>query len=177
LLPDANINCACQNEMNFSRCARRIKFHGAQTASAAKKIYDMKHYLSMALAVACTALVISLVVMKRGDDAQHENDTGSIADFSNRLDSAQIQIATCTGKILTYSNTLDESRSASLTFSNRLVEAESTIALDAEQITNLNRQIAESASQNQSLSRRIMDLTDQLAGLTGQIALAGTNLD
>ena len=30
---------------------------------------------------------------KRSDSAQHETDSGALADFSNRLDSAQSQIA------------------------------------------------------------------------------------
>ncbi len=137
----------------------------------------MKHYLSSALALACAVLVISLIVIKRGDKAQHENDAGALADFSNRLDSAQIQIATCNGTILTLSNRLDESRSASLTFSNHLVEAESTMVLGAEQITNLNQQVAEVESENQTFGRRVMELTNQLAGLTSQIALTGASLD
>ncbi len=136
----------------------------------------MKHYLSLALALACISLVIALVEMKRGDDAQQENDAGAIADYSNRLDTAQIQIAFCKGTMLTLSNRLDESRSASLTFSNQLTDAESAIALGTEQITNLNRQVAEVKSENQTLDQRDMDLTNQVAGLTRQIALTGTNL-
>jgi chromosome segregation ATPase len=141
----------------------------------------MKQYLSIVLALACTALVISLVVIKRGDNAQHETDAGAIADFSNRLDSAQMQIATGKGTILTLSNSLDESRSASSVFSNHLVEAESALALDTEQITNLTRRVAEMESENQTLGqtlgRRVMDLTNQMAGLTMQIALTETNLN
>jgi chromosome segregation ATPase len=140
----------------------------------------MKQYLPTVLALACIVLVISLIVMKRGDNAQHENDAGAIVDFSNRLDSAQAQITICNGSILTFSNRLDESRSASLTFSNRLLEAESTLALNTEQITNLNRQVAEMESQNQTLGqtlgRRVMDLTNQMAGLTSQIALTAASL-
>ena len=91
----------------------------------------MKQYLPTVLALACTVLVVSLVVMKRGDNAQHENDTGTMAGLSNQLTSAQAQMATCNGTILTLSNSLDESRSASLTFSNHLVEIESTRAVTA----------------------------------------------
>ena len=137
----------------------------------------MKQYLPTALALACIVLVISLIVTKRDDTAQHATDAGAIADFSNRLDSAQMQVAFCTGTMLTLSNRLDESRSASLTFSNQLMETESTLALNTEQITNLNRQVAEVESENQTLGRRVMDLTNQVAGLTGQIALTRTNLD
>jgi len=128
-------------------------------------------------------LVMAFVVIKRSDDAQHETDAGTINGFSNRLDSAQTQIAFCNGIILLFSNSLDvisnrldESRSASLTFSNQLMEAQSTIALDTEQITNLNGQVAAAESGNQTLGQQVMDLTNQLAGLARQMGLTQTNL-
>jgi len=136
----------------------------------------MKQYLSTTLAIVCTVSILSFILMKRSDDAQHENDAGAIADFSNRLDSAQTQIAVCEGAILTFSNSLAESQSASLTFSNQLMEAESTIALGTAQITNLNRRTAEMESENQTLSQRIMDLTNQVTGLTKQIAVTQVSL-
>jgi len=136
----------------------------------------MKHFLSIALALACIVLAVSFIVIKRGDNVQHENDAGAIADFSNRLDSAQMDVALGKAAVLTLSNRLAESRSASLTLSNRLMEAESTIVLTTEQITNLTRQVAETESENQSLGRRVMDLTNQVAGLTGQIALTAASL-
>jgi len=136
----------------------------------------MKHYLSIALALVCIGLVISLVVMKRGADAQYESDAGAIASFSNQLDSARIRIAFCTGTMLTLSNRLDECQSVSLTFSNHLMAAESALALDAQQITNLTRQVAEAESENQTLSQHVTDLTSQMAGLTNQITLTETNL-
>jgi hypothetical protein len=186
---EAIINCPCQNEMSFSRCAGRRKYHDAQAANtrtgpateesmAPGNIFcRMKQYLSTVLALVCTVLVISLIVTKRGDEARHENDAGAIADFSNQLTSAQAQIAAGNGMILVFSNRLDESRSAALTFSNHLIEAESAMVLYTEQVTNLNRQVAEVESGNQSLSRRVMELTNQMAGLTSQIALTETNLD
>ncbi len=141
----------------------------------------MKQYLPIALAFACTVLVISLVVMKRGDSAQHESDAGQITDFSNQLDSAQLQIAFCNGTMLTLSNSLDEGRSTSLTFSNQLMEAQSAIALYTEQITNLNRRVAGAESENQTLNQRIVDLntqmTNQIAGLTKQLAATQASFD
>jgi uncharacterized coiled-coil protein SlyX len=146
-----------RTRISFDRAACRMK---------------LRHYLSLStvLAVACIVLVLSLVVMKRRDNAQHEYDTGSFADISNQLASAQAEIVAGNGTILTFSNRLDESQSAALTFSNRLIEAETAIALDAEQITNLNRRVAEVESENQTLGRRVMDLTNQMAGLTSQIS-------
>ena len=137
----------------------------------------MKQYLSTILTLACAVLVTALFVIKGGDNAQHEKDANALADFSNRWDSAQTQLASCNGAMLTLSNSLDERRSASLTFSNHLVKAESTIALYAEQITNLNRQIDELESENQTFGRRVMDLTNQMAGLIGQIASTRAGLD
>ena len=141
----------------------------------------MKQYLSAVLALACTVLAVSLIVILRGDMARHENDAAAIADFSNRLDSAQTQIAICKGTMVVISNSLDESQSALLTFSNHLLEAQSTLALNTDRITNLNRQVAEMESENQTLSqtlgRHVMDLTNQVAGLTNQIALTEASLD
>jgi hypothetical protein len=140
----------------------------------------MRQCLSIALTLVCTLLVISLIMMKRGDDAQHENDAGAIAGFSNQLDSAQIQIAACNGTILTFSNSLNESDAVSLTFSNQLTEAESTSALETEQITNLNLQVAGLISENQTLGQRVLDLTNQMTSqvtaLTRQIALNQTKI-
>jgi chromosome segregation ATPase len=141
----------------------------------------MKMYFSLALALVCAGLVIALLMMKSRDAAQHENDAGAIADFSNRLDTAQSQIMLDQGKILVFSNNLIESQSALLTISNHLVEAGSTLALDAEQITNLNRQVAQLESANQTFGQQVLDLTNQLtsqvATLAKQIAQAEAGLN
>jgi chromosome segregation ATPase len=141
----------------------------------------MKQYLSIALTLTCAVLVISLIVVKSGDNTQHENDAGMSAGYSNRLDSAQTEIAFGNGRILTLSNSLDESWSAALTFSNHLVEAQSTVARDAGQITSLNQRVAGAESDNQSLTQRVADLTGQLtnqvASLTRQLTSAKAGLD
>jgi chromosome segregation ATPase len=136
----------------------------------------MKHYLPTVFALACIGLVISLIVMKRSDDAQHETDAGALAGCSNQLTLAQAQITGCNQMMLALSNRLDESQSASVALSNHLTEARSAMALDTEQITNLTRQVAAVESEKQTLNQRVMDLTNQAAGLTRQIALTGTNL-
>jgi chromosome segregation ATPase len=140
----------------------------------------MKNYLPMALALACAVLVVSLVVMKRGDNAQHESDAGAFADVSNRLESARMQVAGCEGTLVTLSNTLNESQSASLTFSNQLMEAQSAVARDAEQITNLTVQLAAVESEKQTLNQSIVDLnsqmTNQVAALMSRLASTQTNL-
>jgi chromosome segregation ATPase len=136
----------------------------------------MKYYLSIVLGLACAVLIVFLIVMKRGDDAQHDNDTGVAGDLSNRLDTAQAKIASGNETILALSNRLDESQSVSFTLSNRLAEVESTNALNVEQITNLNGQVADLDSKNQALGHRAANLTNQIAELTRQIASIQANL-
>lgn len=137
----------------------------------------MKQFLPTVLALVCVVLVIALIVIKNGDNTQHENDAASIADFSNQVISAQSQITTRDATILTFSNNLTESQSALLESSNHLMDAESTITQDSEQITNLSRQVAETESENQTLGAHVMDLTNQMAGLSKRIALAEASLD
>lgn len=138
---------------------------------------DKMKFLSGIFALGCLVLVISLIVVKRGDNAQHENDVGALADCSNRLTLAQAQITGCNEMILAVSNRLDESLSASLAFSNQLAEAQSAVDLDTNQIAGLTRQVAVAESEKQTLNRQVMDLTNQVAGLAGQIALTTSNLN
>ncbi|HEV2437435.1 MAG TPA: hypothetical protein VG077_15695 [Verrucomicrobiae bacterium] len=134
-------------------------------------------YLSSGFALVCIVLVISLVMVKRSDDAQHDNDAGALAGCSNQLTLAQAQITGCNEMLIALSNRLDESVSASWASSNRLMEAESNLVLDIEQITNLTRQVAAVESEKQALDRRVMDLTNQTAGLTRQIASNQVSLE
>ena len=137
----------------------------------------MKHYLSIVFALVCAGWVISLIVIKRGDNAQHENDADALAGCSNRLVLAQAQITGCKEMLLAVSNRLDESLSASSAFSNQLTEAQATLVLDTDQITNLTRQVAAVESEKETLGQRVMELTNQTASLTGQIALTRSNLN
>ena len=130
----------------------------------------MKQYLSTALTLACVVLVISLVMVKHSDNAQHDSDVAVITDYSNRLDSAHTDIAIGNGRILTLSNSLDATLSAAVTFSNQLMEAQATVARDAEQITNLNRRVTGAESENQTLKARVTDLTSQMTNqVTNQV--------
>ncbi len=136
----------------------------------------MKLILPIVLAVICIGLVIALVVTKHDDHAQHETDTATITDFSNRLDTAELDRATYHGSMLIFSNNFNEARSSALAFSNQLTEAQASIAAGAEQITNLNRQVAEMKLENQTASGRVVDLTNQVAGLTKRLALTEASL-
>ena len=145
-----------------------------------KSYNEMKKNLSLALAFVCAALLVWLILMKSAANAQHETDAGAIADFSNKLDTAQSQLVLYEGRILVFSNRFNESQSAMLTFSNHLVEAGSTLSLNAEQITNLNRQVAAMKLEYQNLGQQFLDSTNQLtslaAGLTKRVAQTEANL-
>ena len=85
----------------------RFRPRRRSVCGAGKLFWPMKQYLSVALTLACIVLVAGLFFVKQGDNARHDNDTASIVDFSNRLDSAQLQIAAGTGALIIMSNTLD----------------------------------------------------------------------
>ena len=121
-------------------------------------------------------LAVALYTVKQVAAAQHDSDAGAITDFSNRLDTAQLDLATRNGSMILFSNSLDESRSEALTFSNRLTDAEAGITVDLEQITNLSQHIATLETNNQILVQQTADLTNELAGLSGKIASAQTSL-
>ncbi len=141
----------------------------------------MKQNISVALGLVCLVLVIALVVIKSQDNAQHQTDSGSITDFSNRLDSAQTQIAIDEGSLVVFSNNLTQTQSAAAAFSNQLNDAQSTLAIDAEQITNLTGQVAAVKSENETLSQnlgqQIAGLTNQVAGLNSQLASTQASLN
>jgi len=153
----------------------------AEYAAPATRFFVMKQYLPIALTLACAVLVISLVMVKHSDNAQHESDVAVITDYSNRLDSAHTELAIGNGKMLTLSNSLDVTSSAALTFSNQLMEAQATVAKDAGQITNLNLRVAGAESENQTLKARVTDLTgqmtNQVTSLTQQLNATKASLD
>lgn len=140
----------------------------------------MKSVFSKVLLSVSILLAVGLAAVKWSDNAQLDTATGTINDYSNRLDTAQAQISIRDGSLLILSNTLAET---SLTLSNQLAEAQSTVALQTEQITNLDQQVAAASAENQKLGRSVMDLTNQLAVLTSRnaqteasLAQANTNL-
>ena len=136
----------------------------------------MKSYLTIALAIVSVLLAIALTMIKMNDTAQLDTATGTITDYSNRLDSAQSQIAVRDGSLLTLSNSLAECGAAALAVSNELTQAQATGVLQTEQIAKLNRQVADSASANEALNRNVASLTNQLAGLMSRQTQTETNL-
>ena len=180
-------------ENDFFKMHPRINSHATQpdsnqsgpgtteSAAPATRFFVMKQYLPIALTLACAVLVISLVMVKHSDNAQHDSDVAAITDYSNRLDSAHTDIAIGNGRILTLSNSLDASWSATSTFSNQLMDAQATVARATGQITNLNLRVAGVESENQTLKARVTDLTgqmtNQVADLTQQLNSTKASLD
>jgi len=137
----------------------------------------MKSNSTVILAIVSVLLAVVLFWIKHSDNAQMASDAGTIVDYSNRLDTAQMQIAERNGSLINLSNILAECASASLTLSNRLTETQSTVTQQSEHISDLTRQVATATSENQALNQRVMNLTNQLAGLSSQLAQTQTNLD
>jgi chromosome segregation ATPase len=143
----------------------------------------MKTYSSIILILVCAVLVIALIVIKHGDDTQHQTDAGSIADFSNQLAAAQFDLTLGQGAMINLSNNLDQCQSESVALSNQLTAAQSNLALDAEQITNLTTNLDQQSAQlsaaqagNQALTGRITDLTNAMAGMAQQLVLTNSSL-
>jgi septal ring factor EnvC (AmiA/AmiB activator) len=137
----------------------------------------MKNYLITVLTAACIGLAIFLAVTKRDAGTQQAKDAGSIASYSNQLWSAQTEIAIGNGRIITLSNSLDESLSVMSAFSNHLAEAQSNIVLNTEQIAGLQQQVAGAKLENQTLNQHAMDLTNQITGLNSQLTLTQSDLN
>ncbi len=136
----------------------------------------MKLILSIAAGVVIVALGVILTITMKNDAAALDTANGTITDFSNRLDSAQIRIAERENSILTLSNSLADVTAATLTLSNALTTAQSTNAAQADLIADLNKQLADAAAEKQTLDKNITDLTKQMAQIIQQRDLSQTNL-
>lgn len=135
----------------------------------------MKIY-SIILVIVCITLGVALIIVKRGDNAQHDTDTATITTFSNQLDTAQLDLSTYRGSLIICSNNLDQSRSVAAELSNHLAEAQIALVRDADQMTNLTQQIAAAMAANQTLDQRLASLTNHIATLTQKLAATGARL-
>jgi len=127
-------------------------------------------YLSIVFLTACVLLAAALMVTKKNDAAALDTATGTITDFSNRLDTAQAQIVAGERSMITLSNTLVESSGA---LSNQLTQ---TIGQQTEQLASLKQQAAAAAAEKEALSGTLLDLTNQLTALKEQITRTETSL-
>jgi predicted RNase H-like nuclease (RuvC/YqgF family) len=135
------------------------------------------------LAVACFGFAVALVVFKHQADMQQTESANTIADFSNQIVKANVNIEDLNQANLNLSSDLATNREMSLALSNQLAEtavslATTTVSLqDAQQqITNLNGRISDLEAQNQVLDQRASSLSNTIAALDTQITLTQTKL-
>jgi hypothetical protein len=141
------------------------------------------------LVVLCVGLLIALIATKKQSNDTHLKDTSTILQFSNDLDTVNINLNDLRQVNLVLTNDLSTTRQALEAASNNLEETSSQLAgaktqieNDQNQITNLNGRISDLEAQNKvlddqasTLSNNIASLNDQIAATQQQLATALTN--
>ncbi len=141
------------------------------------------------LVAVCAGLLIALIATKKQSNDQHSKDASTILQFSNDLDTANIDLNDLRQVNLMLTNDLSSTRQALEAASNNLAETSSQLAgakteieSDQNQITNLNGRISDLEEQNKvlddratMLSNNIALLDDQIAATQQQLATAQTN--
>ncbi len=130
----------------------------------------------MILSAVSVGLLAILFLTKHGDNAQIEAGNTSLADCSNRLDSAQTQLAARDTSIVTLNNSLTEASTAALASSNLLADAQGKILLQNELMTGLNRQLDGVKNEKADLAVRIAGLTAQMASVSNQLTATQASL-
>ena len=136
----------------------------------------MKTNLTIILVIVSVVLAGALFLTRHSDNVQMASDAASIVDYSNRLDTAVMQISERNGTLVILSNTLTQTMQASQTLSNQLTAVRVTLAQNTEQIGKLNQQVTATTAENQSLNQQVMTLSNQMTGLSGQIDQTRANL-
>jgi dynactin complex subunit len=129
------------------------------------------------LVVLSVGLLIALFATKKQADDLHVKDTSSILEFSNQLDTANINLDDLRQVNLMLTNDLAATRDALAATSNNLVQtsnqlagAQAEIENDQSQITNLNGRIGDLEAQNKVLDERANSLSNNIALLDDEIA-------
>jgi hypothetical protein len=129
------------------------------------------------LAVVSAGLLIALVATKKQADDLHVKDAAAILEFSNQLDTANINLNDVRQVNLMLTNDLESTRQALAAASNNLVQtsgelagAKTAIESDMNQITNLNGRIGDLETQNKALDDRATTLSNNIVMLDAQIA-------
>jgi hypothetical protein len=126
------------------------------------------------LAVISVGLLIALFVAKKQAEDVHVKDTASILEFSNQLDTANINLNDERQVNLMLTNDLASTRQALVETSNslsgQLAGAQNEIENAQNQITNLNGRISDLETQNKALDDRATMLSNNIVTLDAQIA-------
>jgi peptidoglycan hydrolase CwlO-like protein len=141
------------------------------------------------LVVVSSGLLVALFVTKKQADDLHVKDTSTILQFSNDLDTANINLndlrqvnLMLTNDLASTREVLDATSNSLAQTSSQLADAKTEIENDQNQITNLNGRIGDLETQNKVLddratvlSNNIASLNDQIAATQQQLAAAQTN--
>jgi chromosome segregation ATPase len=126
------------------------------------------------LAVVSAGLLIALIATKKQSDDLHVKDTAAILEFSNQLDTANINLNDQRQVNLMLTNDLASTRQAFVETSNnlssQLVGAKVEIENNQNEITNLNGRIGDLETQNKALDDRAIMLSNNIVTLDAQIA-------
>ena len=129
------------------------------------------------LVVVAVGLLIALFATKKQADDQHVKDATAILEFSNQLDTANINLNDQRQVNLMLTNDLASTRQALESASNNLVQtsgelagAKTEIESDMNQITNLNGRIGDLETQNKALDDRATMLSNNIVVLDAKIA-------
>jgi hypothetical protein len=128
------------------------------------------------LAVASAGLLIALIATKKQSEDQHVKDATAILEFSNQLDTANLNLNDLRQVNLMLTNDLESTRQTLVAASNTLVETSSQLAgakveieSDQNQITNLNGRIGDLETQNKALDDRATILSNNIVMLDAKI--------
>jgi chromosome segregation ATPase len=126
------------------------------------------------LVVVAVGLVIALFATKKQADDQHVKDATAILEFSNQLDSANINLNDLRQVNLMLTNDIESTRQVLMETSNnlsgQLAGAKAEIENDQNMITNLNGRIGDLETQNKALDGRAIMLSNNIVVLDAKIA-------
>jgi chromosome segregation ATPase len=126
------------------------------------------------LVVVAVGLLIALFATKKQADDQHVKDATAILEFSNQLDSANINLNDLRQVNLMLTNDIESTRQALMETSNnlsgQLAGAKAEIENDQDMITNLNGRISDLETQNRALDGRAIMLSNNIVVLDAKIA-------
>jgi predicted RNase H-like nuclease (RuvC/YqgF family) len=128
------------------------------------------------LVVACVVLAVSLIILQTMSSKQHESDANTILQFSNELDTANVNLNDTRQVNLQLNSDLATNRVLAAGLSNQLDEtsqqlagAQSNLQTAQLQITNLDQHVSDLEAQNEVLDQRADELSNTIAQLNTQI--------
>jgi chromosome segregation ATPase len=126
----------------------------------------MKNLLTILLAFIAIILGVALFLTKSGDNTQITGLNTSLADCSNRLDTATAQLSAREADLLSLSNQLATANAAVSDSSHRLTQIQNDLDGQKQQSAKLATQLADLQSQEDALNHAYASATNQVVALT-----------